>query len=127
MAKIPPMDLHLKIHNKVVREYIESIDTRLGPKNKQVEDMIVLGLDAARARREQVDLFERGKSELPSIDMYGRYKINGLDVATVYNQIGGISPEALNYIYYGALNIVGAIEQDKECRKVIPRLRHLSY
>ena len=71
-------------------------------------------------------MFQKGLSKLPSIDLYGKYQINGIDIAAAFNQ-DKVSPEQLNYIYYGALDIVGKIESDKNCRKVIPCLRDITY
>jgi hypothetical protein len=123
----PPLDYHFKVHNKRVREYIENIDIRIGKKkNEQIEDTIIFGLEADRARRENVNLLTIGQSNLPSIDLYSKFKINGLDVATVYNR-GDIPPERLIYIYYGAVDIIKVIEEDKNCRSVIPRFKGTTY
>ena len=45
----PTLDLHVKIHNQTVIDFVDNINPKIVSQSKQIEDIIILGIAAARA------------------------------------------------------------------------------
>jgi len=92
-----PYSVHLKFHDKRLEKHL---DDRFGKDRRKrkgvsnyIEYLALMGLDRLERREAGFDLHYLGKSDLPSIDLYHIFKIDGQDVDVALHKL--ITPHQL--------------------------------
>jgi hypothetical protein len=103
-------------------EYHKSLGAMDRSRSKHYEAIIRAGIVTYSRLEAGQEMFDQGKSLLPSIDLYYKFGINGATIPEAFAN-GALSPEQVNFIYRGAQQIIGEIEKDDNCRSCVPSLR----
>ena len=112
------LELHIRTRDKSIKEYHKSLGAMDVSRSKHYEQILKIGIATYRRLNAGHDMFELGKSDLPSIDLYYRYGINGVSLGDAFAN-GGLSSAQVNYIYRGAQQLIGEIEKDEGLRECV--------
>jgi hypothetical protein len=118
------LDIHLRIHDKDIREYHSKIGDTLERPSRHYENLIKIGLTTLARIKEGKDILRRKESTLPAIDQYYLNLISGISVVSALKR-GAISPEQLELIYRGAREIIQDVECDRTARDSVRLLRDI--
>ena len=116
------LDLHLRITDQMIKEYHKSLGAMDTSRSKHYESILRAGIVTYQLLADDEDIFKKGKSNLPSIDHYYRFGINGVTIADAYAN-AALTEQRVLWIYRGAHQIIGEVEKDDNLRNCIPELR----
>lgn len=105
----------------MIKDYHKSLGAMDTSRSKHYESILRAGIVAYQQLANDEDIFERGKSNLPSIDLYYKFGINGCSVADAYAN-AALTQLRVLWIYRGAQSIIGEVEKDNNLRSCIPEL-----